>query len=330
MALDDQDVEEFDAGSSDGGTLDVATDREAGAEAPSSGADKDVGSTLEIVRNVVDDREDDEPTASSADGNEAEVSAEAAPSHTERDDENFSDVPFGKHPRFQELLRQRRAFQTDAQRYQSVQAFLDTNGLDANEAANALDLIAQAKRDPVGAWQRVKPWIQELLVAAGEVLPNDLHDAVQRGEMSHAHAVEQSRLRAQVQAGQQAATFRERQYEQQALQQQTQALVSAADAWAAERQTRDPNFEAKLVPIRKEIAYLHATEGRPVTVDGVRDQLNRAYRAVNEQARPAPAAQRKPAVRPVTGGQVAGNAQPATPKNTLDIIKQVVGSRGSR
>jgi hypothetical protein len=62
------------------------------------------------------------------------------------------------------------------------------------------------------------------------------------------------------------------------------------------------------------------TEGRPNTPEGVKAQLEKAYKAVNATFRPpAPVPQRRP-VAPVTGGQVAGNQRPEA-MSTLDIVK---------
>lgn len=303
------------------------------AELPEGDADVDAASSdangdaegsdiLNVVRDVVDEREEKPAAAASpAEGDEDGEGADDKSSKKEPDDENYTDVPFHKHPRFQKLLRERNAAATDAGRYRNVQSFLDNNGLSAEDAANALAVFAQAKVDPTGAWAAIKPWVQELLVAAGEVVPDDLNARVASGELTREAALEIGRHRALAEAVKNGQKFKDQQAEQRARSDLAGKLVSTATDWENDRRIKDPNFEAKLVPLQKEIAYLHQQEGKPDTPEGVLDQLKRAYKAVNEQFRPAAqTTARRPALRPVTGGQVAGNIRPE-PKSTLDIIR---------
>jgi hypothetical protein len=238
-----------------------------------------------------------------------------------QDDENFSDVPFHKHPRFQQLLRKSKAYQEDAVRYQNVQTFLDNQGLSAEEAADALTTAALMKSDPVKAWETLRPKVQALLQAAGEVLPQDLQQQVDQGTMPRAAAIEVSRSRAAVQALTSRRSFDQQQMERRQQSDQVRSIVQAAEDWEAHRRARDPGFDAKLVPLQKEIAYLQITEGRPRDVEGVKEQLRKAYKTVNDAI---PAGQsngsRRVAITPVRGGQVAGT-NGAVPGSTLDIIR---------
>lgn len=273
---------------------------------------------LDIVRDVVDKRPKAE-TASPAEGEDTGDKGQI--DDKKDDDEDYSDVPFSKHPRFKKLIAQRNELRVDATRYRNVQAFLDTNGLSADEAGDILVIGALAKTNPAEAWQRVKPWVQKLLVAAGEVLPEDVQQRVQAGEISHEAALELTRARAAAQSMQAAQSFREQQEAARRQREASNSILGAASAWEEDRRLKDPNFSAKQEPLMREIAWLQAKEGRPTTPEGVRDQLQRAYKAVNAafvppQPKPAP----RPAVRPVTGGQVAGNQQPSQ-MTTLDIVR---------
>jgi hypothetical protein len=312
-------VEDIDAG--DAAPADVA---EAGSSPAADVTPKD---TLSIVRDVVrgDAAEATEEPGSSPDGEE-----EAAPVAAEKpaDDENFTDVPFHKHPRFQKLLSDKKAAEVDAVRYRNVQNFLDRAGLQAAEAADGLEIMALAKVDPVKAWERLKPFAEQVAIAAGVILPPDIQQRVVAGEIARDAAADLSKARAQVQAMQAAQRFRQEQAQVQAAQAAQQALVGAATSWEADRQVKDPNFAAKVPELQREIAYLQATVGKPDTPEGVRVQLEQAYKAVNAKfraAQPAAApAVRKQPIRAVTGGQVAGNPAPK-PRNTLDIINVTLG-----
>jgi len=294
----------------------------AGADDASSSAatgeeDKDL---LSVVRDVVDQRKAKSEPASPADG---EGNGDDGDKQTKKqDDENYEDVPFHKHPRFQHLLRKSKTFEQDAIRYQNVQSFLDQNGLSSEEASDALITASLAKTAPAKCWELVKPWVQNLLIAAGEVLPDDLQKRVQAGEITTEAALEVSRSKAAVASMHASQSFREQQEARRQQRDQHTALTDAASSWEADRQARDPNFAAKAEPLMKEIAYLQVKEGRPKTPEGVKDQLQRAYKAVNAAFTPPKpaAATARPAVRPVRDGQVAGTARPAE-MSTLEIVR---------
>lgn len=310
-ALDEQNVEQAQKP--------VATSGDAASSPATGEEDKDL---LSVVRDAVDKSKPETSAASPAEGEEDEGSSDQP---KKIDNENFSDVPFNNHPRFRALLKSWREEKQDAERYRNVQTFLDTHGVSPEEASDALIIAGLAKTNPAEAWKQIKPWVQKVLVAAGEVLPDDLQQRVQAGEFTAEAALEISRHRATAQSVQAQQSFRE----QQALRQQqieaTSSITNAAVEWEQDRRLKDPNFDTKLVPLQKEIAYLHATEGKPTTAEGVRDQLRRAYKAVNSAfVAPTPAlptARPKPAINPVRGGNVAGNAQPSE-MSTLDIVRQ--------
>lgn len=290
----------------------------------STATDENDAGLLGVVRDVVKARvEDPAAAASSAEGSEVSLGADGKPLPVGPDNEAFSDVPFNKHPRFQALIQQRNGYREDAGRYVNVVNYLSANNLSADEAANALATFAKAKVDPAGAFAELKPWLQELLVAAGEVLPDDLQARVTKGEMTAEVAHDLSRERAK------SKSFETRQgFEAQRAQRTSQTnlvteLVGTADTWEKDRRVKDPNFEAKHPLLLREVAFLQQQEGRPKDKAGVLAQLQKAYAAVNKSFRPAaPAAPavRRPAIKPVTGGTVTGTVR-EKPKTTLDIVR---------
>jgi hypothetical protein len=301
----------------DAGKVDQTEPTGADSSAAQDDADKSV---LSIVRDVVGEKVEPEPAAaSSAEGEEVGQSADD-PAKTQ-DDENYSDVPFNKHPRFQQLLTRVKTSEADAKRYQNVQTYLDSNGVSSEEAADALLVAALAKTNPAKAWEQVRPWLNKLLVAAGEVLPDELQQRVQAGELTRDAALEVSRSRATVQSFQTQRELEQQRQQREAADAAANSILSAATSWEQDRQQKDPNFAAKVAPLQREIAYLHATEGRPTTPEGVKDQLTRAYKAVNDAYVPPAAPRPTPRpVRPVTGGQVSGSVQPVM-NSILDIVK---------
>lgn len=287
---------------------------------------EDDAGLLSVVRDVVAEREQPaDQSAPPAEGEEDHGQDAQPPKDPDNDD--YSDVPFHKHPRFQQLLRKAKAHEQDAVRYRNVQNFMDAHGLTAEEAANGLTTFALAKVNPVEAWKQVKPWVQKLLIAAGEVLPPDLQERVQKGEMSSEAALDLNRARAAQQSMQATQSFQEqrRQHEQQ--QSTAFAVTQAAEDWEADRRKKDPNFEAKLPSLMEKVAYLQRTEGVPNTPDGVKAQLQKAYKALVPPPAPAaPRAQQKRPITPIRGGQVAGGAKPVV-NSTMDVLNNVMAKR---
>lgn len=314
-------------------TLDDAGAAPEGADLPADGADSSdaqgegESSTLSIVRDVVAAR--DKPAASPAEGQEAGESPDDAGTQSpERDDEDYSDVPFNKHPRFRDLLRKAKSNEADAVRYRNVQTYLDNNGIAPEEAAEGFAIMAAMKTNPVEAWKMLKPHVQTLLQAAGEVLPETLAQRVQTGEISREAAQEIARAEARAQAVETGRTFEQQRAERQRMTEHANSLRGAAEDWEQDRLRKDPNFAAKQESLIKELLYLQQTEGRPNTPEGVRDQLNRAYKAVvPAPIRSVPAApkvgQQAPVKPSAISGGASSNSRPA-PKTTLDIIDEVV------
>lgn len=319
-----------DLASSDRSALDVETDGQTDgqgsvAESSTAADANPAEDVLSIVRDVVDSRS--EEPASSAEG-EAEQSADPAKTNAEEpDDENYSDVPFNKHPRFQHLLRRVKATEGDAIRYQNVQRFMDSNGITAEEAVEGFVIMGLMKTDPAEAWKQLRPHLQNLLVAAGEVLPEDLQGMVQAGQMTEAAALEVSRSRAGVQNMRSFQSFQEQRQQLTVQQQQQHAVYNAALEWQADREKKDPNFAAKIGPLQEKLAWLQRTEGVPNTPDGVRSQLEKAYKALVPARPPQPAAaQRRPVTRHQGVAQSAADPQPVA-ETIHDIIRQTKAAR---
>lgn len=332
-------IEDMDAGSSTA-TEDVVSheveETEVAAPAESSAAtDETEVDTLSIVRDVVGEKaEEPAEAASSAEGDE-ETGEGADEANPKEPSDDYSDVPFNQHPRFKQLIHERNSLRAPAAEYQKIVSYMEANALTAEEAANGVTIMGLAKLDPVEAFKQVAPWFKQLAVAAGEILPDDLAARVQSGELTKAAAFEISRLTAGQKAQGARQQFEQSRGERQQQVQSVEALRGAASAWESDRQLKDPNFAAKVPLIRSKIAFLHSTGQVPRTPEGVKEQLKLVYADVNRElgAKAAAAtrqAPKKPALRPVVGGQVASTARPDTPsgtKSTVDIIKSVIAKR---
>lgn len=327
----ENDIEEIEQVSTieDQDGADASSEAEQSANAESSAAEdaSKPADTLSVVRDVVGAKKED-AAASSATGEEGGKDPDAD-KQVEPDNEEYSDVPFNKHPRFQELLHDLKESRTAAERYRNVEQFIDQQGLNGDEAMESLIVGGLIKTNPVEAWKRMLPVVQKLAIAAGEMLPEDLKQRVANGDMNREAALELSRQRAAMTAGEARRDFETRQREARQQAEVATAVQAAASTWESERRGRDPNFEAKMPELLREVAWLQARDGKPKTPEGVRTQLQHAYDAVSKKFAPPATPQRKPAVTPVNGGQVNGSARPQ-PKSTLDIVRQEIErSRGA-
>lgn len=287
------------------------------------------GGALSIVRDVVNKGEGGSESAASSAKAETDANAEAGASGepSERDNEDYSDVPFNKHPRFRELIAERNGLREDAQRYKNVEQFIESHGLEGKEVADLIEIGGLIKTNPVAAWERMKPVVEQVVRAAGEALPDDLLAKVRDGALTREAALEVSRAR----AARQSMDTRQ-QWEQQRSQSERQRAVQASidntvGSWVEARKARDPNYASKEPLLQREIAFLQSTEGRPNTPEGVRAQLEKAYRAVNENFTAPQARQQKPAIKPVTGGQQVNGSSAPKIESAMDAVNAVIARR---
>jgi hypothetical protein len=294
-----------------------------GGSAESSAAKGEDKDLLSVVRDVVEAKSPESPA-----GETEDQAGKAGGKETKSDDadeDEFKDVPFNKHPRFKQLIEERKSLKVRAQRSDNIEAFLRETGVADQEAANALEVIAMAKHQPAAAWERLKPWVQDLLVRAGEVLPDDLQQRVSQGEMSREAAIELSKARATNVSVEQQRQFERERQEQQRQEAQRASLHQAVITWETGRSTTDPNFERKLPHIMKEVAWRHRNGDKPDTPEGVKAQLEDVYKAVSKELAPLVAPPKaRPAVRPVMGGQAASADLKPQPKNMLDVVQQSI------
>lgn len=281
---------------------------------------------LSVVRSAVQDTEDSaSPAGQEQEADQPPADASAQTEGKAPDNEDFSDAPFHTHPRFKELIAQRNQYREGAKQYEQIQNFLHVNGVAPEDAAKMLEIQALMKRDPQQAWQHLKPIVQQLLVEAGEVLPADLKQRVQRGEMTQAAAIEMSRLRAQQTSGQRAREMETRFNTEQAEAARIRSIQESVAMWEQNTRIKDPDFAKKYEDIQKEVLWLQKSQGLPKTPEDARKMVETAYATVTKRL--APVRPAKQPVRPVTGGRSAsGNATPA-PKSMLDVV-QAARSQG--
>lgn len=253
---------------------------------------------------------------------------------------DYAKEPFGKHPRFREVLadlketRERAVkaeealtarageFEASAKTVEEFGKFrsaVHTAGLTAPEISEGFTIMALMKSDPARALEMLTTKVADLQALVGEVLPQDLADKVERGLIDEETARAVSRERA-------ARTLElNRTKEQTAVQQnefatrQHQNVMSAITAWENQWKASDPDYAKKQSFVQSELVRLAQTEGVPTTPEAGVKLVERAKQAVETQL--AALLPPRPAVKH-NSGRDTNPAVVAKPKTLLEAVSQ--------
>ena len=260
---------------------------DAAAAADTSDKDKPAEKTgLDIVREVL--ARDAEP-AKSSDAEPAKTDAEKATEAAKADDKSGEDVeeadkalPFHKHPRFQDVTRQRREAlgkvaelekaRTEAEPLltfgSGVVSFMQKNDLSGENVSELLNIGALIRSDPAKGREAVKAVLDALDAMLGETLPADLQARVDDGDISEDDAKALSKAKAAAALaksraeGVEAASKATSDAQAQAQTQKT--VVDAVNLRLSVLRKADPDFAAKEKLLDREIkARMHERGGKP-------------------------------------------------------------------
>lgn len=276
--------------------------------AQDAGKDKDL---LSVARKVVPQKAVKPPASSASNADDGAPKSPLGP----KDPDDFSDVPFHKHPRFQELISRLDHYKKGAGQFEQVRGFLDQYGINDSEAADALMFVALQKTNPPEAWKMARPVIENLLMAAGEILPPDLRAMVEQQKMTRDAAMEISRTRAAMKGVQATSQHSQQAYEAARKRDFETSVRTAVGAWEQDMQTRDADFGRKQQFVRDRMVALVQQHGFPATADQAVRLAQAAHRDVTAFLRSA--APPKPKMAPAVGGRVAAAPAPAGGHKTL-------------
>ena len=343
--------DDYVAGSPPAGSEDVTPDSSAGSE----GQDQSEGgepedykeglhqAVAEAVADIGSQSDDVDPEADkSGEGEEQSEGEQGEGDGQDQEDSGETDEngeklpPFHKHPRWQEMVRDRNRlreevsqYKDDAEEFGKIQSFMQENGLEPQQVAQAIQLAAMVRNDPAQAREALSKQMEQLDQFVGEKLPEDLQREVEDGYISEERAKEVARLRNErnftrqqaeeqrhraEQTEQEAEQQRRRQVGQQALRQQQDAVRT----WETNLKTRDPDFDRIQPLVHKELRLLvqdSVDQGRPPrTPDDAVKLAEKAYGNVKEQVRklsPRDEARPGPSSRQ-SGGSAGGSDQPSS------------------
>lgn len=270
------------------------------------------------------EQESEQTDADKAKGEKGEAGEADDPDNPDaKEAKDDADVPFHKHPRWQEKLRKEReltqqvtTFKEGHERFQQIERFMETNQLAAEEVAQGFQIMALMRTDPDKALEVLQPYVRDLEIATGRQLPDDLKQRVDDGVTDEDTAREAARLRMENQRRQRDAD-QARQHGQNLQQQHAvQAIQSAADAVEQEIRGSDPDYARKSPFIMDRVRSLIVAE-RPQNPEQAAAIVRKAHTEVTEALKSV-AGQRK-AVTPVRSGDAVTSGRPA-PKSLLDAV----------
>ena len=313
-----------------------------GEEASSSDAtevEETEESLLDVVQSALPEEEAPEETASEetetqeVQEEQPEVSAEEVEPQLEADD--WSDVPFNKHPRFRKLVAEKNEqkklaeqFREDSAQYQKIVDFIGSNNLSDEDAAEGFRIMSLIKNNPGEAHEILQGHLNSVNELTGKKLPDDIQGKLDDGFLDEDAAKELSQARANLvreqqlrQQEKQNAERVEIESRKQKADQQLNYLRKVVKDWEETTRNSDPDFSLKQDEINDRVAALVNERGRPVTSEEVLSIANDAYETVNGRYK-ARTPQRQ-SIRTSTGGKLSGTPSP-TPASLKDVIHQTL------
>lgn len=260
---------------------------------------------------------------------EADAEAPADPKKAaEADDAN---LPFGKHPRWKEVLAERNGwrqkaeeYEPHARQYRQVLDFMSSNNLAAPEVQELFSIGAMLKADPVKALEMMRPHYERLQHLVGEKLPEDLHEKVEDGRLDEASARELAQTRSKAALLETGVREQRERQAHAAEAQEASARSAAAEAYVAGKQANDPDFALKQPLLRgaiREALDDAIAEGRsPRTPADVNRIMDTAYGRVTAALKAANPNRNRPVLRTVPSGMSSTPATPV-PKTALEVTR---------
>lgn len=319
---------------------DVETPQSSSGEEPVSERD----GLLSAVKDVVapEEPEDAEPqgetppeTGEGEEGSqpeaEAEGDADAEKEPPEVTEEELKAYTPNARKRIEGLVRERNdlrktveTLEADAGHFRNFQNYLQENALQNEEVNQLLQIGATLKRGDLKAFhQMIAPYYRIAAEAAGEVLPADLRQQVDRGDITEEAARQYAQERGQITQLQ--AQLAQRDYASQ--QQQTrqvevarEAIRSHVSAWETQIRQSDPDYSLKADLVQAYARGIVQQRGQPTSAEQALAWTKEAYQQATEKLkslRPAP----QP-TRPAPGGINTPTAATPEPRSLEEAIKQ--------
>lgn len=313
------------------------TDQDVTSE-PSTEIEQGAGSLADAVNAALGEKEPEAtPASDEPDSKESVPEATDGDELSEEEKRHYSERT---QRRFHELVEARRsvegerdqirteldAIKPKAERMDHLLGYMQANSVTPEHLDNALGLTALINK---GEYDKAVPYLEALLgqvrAAAGDVLPRDLADQVERGTITEANAKELQKARLALQRTNEREQQSQHERQQRDMQTTVDTAASTADAWHKEQATSDPDWNLKRDLITQRVENElgkrlreQGPAGYPRTAQDVRAMLDQAKKDVEQTVsrfRPAPKAINPPA----TGGSASSRSR-AKPTSLMDAV----------
>lgn len=294
-------------------------------------------SLLDVITSVVEPKTEEALAEASSATDPVKSEAEKAEGDAAQAEqpETFEDLPFGRHPRFKEVLTERNTARTQvktletqvselqgpAENYSRIETFLEQNGITNEEMVHLFKVQALAKSDPEAALKELSPLLANLYERTGAFLPDDLKTDVEEGKITEDRARELARTRArEAEATARATRAEERRVEVERSTEtasRTAAFETTLSDWEAAKKVKDPDYAAKEDLIADRCRSLIAAKGEPKDADEMIAILDQAHTDVTAHLRKFVPAREE--IRRGPTGPSTSNAT-VVPKTLLEAV----------
>lgn len=320
----------------------VATTDVKDASAESSPADKgEKTDLLSAVKAALDPVKEKSPASETQDSKSAEGTAapfdKDGDKGSETDDlteEELARLKPKTRKRIENLTAARRErdgriaeLEPKATQFDKVVTFIENAGLSTQEVNDGFEVMRLLKKDLPGAYQRLKPIVDQLEQVLGVQMPADLRTAVEQGQITEAHAKELAQTRSKAALSTQALQNRDQEDEsrrqQDAHQEQQGRVRTAIVEWEKSKVGSDPDWKPKQARVMEivQLETLRREKADPTfawTPDAAIKFADEALKRVEDEFKrfsPKPKA-----LNPVT--DVSSTRSEAKPKTALEAAKQ--------
>tara|TARA_B100000941_G_C28468882_1_gene535232 strand:- start:234 stop:1214 length:981 start_codon:yes stop_codon:yes gene_type:complete len=284
---------------------------------------------LSVVQSAIDSKESEETDSQSDKKEETEQDVE--PDSTQETEEtppaaaeeSLDNVPLHLQPRFKEVIAEKNSYKHGHEQYSKIQSYLKEMKLTAEETAQGLTIMGLMKNDPKQALEQLKPIIDNLQIATGERLPDDIKQKVEEGYLDEESAQELSMSRAEAINVKNQNQQLVNEQQEMARQDQLDEIGNAVTAWEENARQNDPDFDLKQDEVDDRVSALVRQFGRPNTIEEATDMAQTALDQVNERYTKRNS-YKKP-IRSLSGGKLGGSPVPE-PKSLLEAVQNAMAS----
>ena len=154
-------------------------------------------------------------------------------------------LPFSKHPRWKEVLKERDTAREEAEKLKPlaksaevISTYCQTNNLTEDDFREALDMPRLPRNDPKAFRERLQLYVDNIDITSGTRLPSDLQQKVDDGIIDEETAKELATARMQVTSAKQHGQTTQQAFEQQ----RKQSIINSLNAWEESKRKTDPDY----------------------------------------------------------------------------------------